>query len=104
MLRQSGVFRANEQVIDRVMDSNALERERGITIMAKNTSILSGETRINIVDTPGHSDFGGEVERHASMVDGVLLLVDACEGPSAADALRPQEGARIEPSCDSLHQ
>src|SRR5208337_1609907 len=81
MLRQSGVFRANEQVIDRVMDSNALERERGITIMAKNTSILWGETRINIVDTPGHSDFGGEVERTLSMVDGVLLLVDACEGP-----------------------
>src|SRR5882762_5802014 len=81
MLRQSGVFRANEQVIDRVMDSNALERERGITIMAKNTSILWGNTRINIVDTPGHSDFGGEVERTLSMVDGVLLLVDACEGP-----------------------
>ena len=81
MLRQSGVFRANEQVIDRVMDSNALERERGITIMAKNTSILWGDVRINIVDTPGHSDFGGEVERTLSMVDGVLLLVDACEGP-----------------------
>src|SRR6202022_1214783 len=81
MLRQSGVFRANEQMIDRVMDSNALERERGITIMAKNPSILWGETRINIVDTPGHSDFGGEVERTLSMVDGVLLLVDACEGP-----------------------
>src|SRR6266403_789936 len=81
LLRQSGVFRANEQVIDRVMDSNALERERGITIMAKNTSITFGDTRINIVDTPGHSDFGGEVERTLSMVDGVLLLVDACEGP-----------------------
>jgi GTP-binding protein len=81
MLRQSGVFRANEQVADRVMDSFALERERGITIMAKNTSILFGQTRINIVDTPGHSDFGGEVERTLSMVDGILLLVDACEGP-----------------------
>src|SRR5271163_895081 len=81
MLRQSGVFRANENVIDRVMDSNALERERGITIMAKNTSIRWGATRINIVDTPGHSDFGGEVERTLSMVDGILLLVDACEGP-----------------------
>ncbi|MGD0289312.1 MAG: translational GTPase TypA [Candidatus Binataceae bacterium] len=81
LLRQSGVFRANEQMIDRVMDSNALERERGITIMAKNTSITFGDTRINIVDTPGHSDFGGEVERTLSMVDGVLLLVDACEGP-----------------------
>src|SRR5271155_3846419 len=81
MLRQSGVFRANEQVIDRVMDSNALERERGITIMAKNTSIVWDSSRINIVDTPGHSDFGGEVERTLSMVDGILLLVDACEGP-----------------------
>ena len=81
MLRQSGVFRANEQVMDRVLDSFALERERGITILAKNTSIRWGATRINIVDTPGHSDFGGEVERTLSMVDGVLLLVDACEGP-----------------------
>src|SRR5581483_5954782 len=81
MLRQSGVFRANEQVADRVMDSFALERERGITIMAKNTSITWQSTRINIVDTPGHSDFGGEVERTLSMVDGILLLVDACEGP-----------------------
>ncbi|HEX4211656.1 MAG TPA: GTP-binding protein, partial [Candidatus Binataceae bacterium] len=81
LLRQSGVFRANEQMVDRVMDSFALERERGITIMAKNTSIVWGDTRINIVDTPGHADFGGEVERTLSMVDGVLLLVDACEGP-----------------------
>src|ERR1700682_5543531 len=81
MLRQSGVFRANENLVDRVMDSNALERERGITIMAKNTSILWGTTRLNIVDPPGHSDFGGEVERTLSMVDGILLLVDACEGP-----------------------
>jgi GTP-binding protein len=81
LLRQSGVFRANEQMVDRVMDSGALERERGITIMAKNTSIVWGDTRINIVDTPGHADFGGEVERTLSMVDGILLLVDACEGP-----------------------
>jgi GTP-binding protein len=81
LLRQAGVFRANEQLVDRVMDSFALERERGITIMAKNTSIVWGDMRINIVDTPGHSDFGGEVERTLSMVDGVLLLVDACEGP-----------------------
>jgi GTP-binding protein len=81
LLRQSGVFRANEQVIERVMDSFALERERGITIMAKNTSIAWRDVRINIVDTPGHSDFGGEVERTLSMVDGILLLVDACEGP-----------------------
>ncbi len=81
MLRQSGVFRANENVQDRVMDSFALERERGITIMAKNTSIVWGSTRGNIGDTPGHSDFGGEVERTLSMVDGILLLVDASEGP-----------------------
>ncbi len=81
MLRQAGVFRANENVQERVMDSFALERERGITIMAKNTSILWESTRINIVDTPGHSDFGGEVERTLSMVDGILLLVDAAEGP-----------------------
>jgi GTP-binding protein len=81
LLRQSGVFRPNEQVADRVMDSFALERERGITILAKNTSITWDKTRINIVDTPGHSDFGGEVERTLSMVDGVLLLVDCSEGP-----------------------
>ena len=81
LLRQSGVFRANETVMERVLDSFALERERGITILAKNTSITWGPVRINIVDTPGHSDFGGEVERTLSMVDGVLLLVDACEGP-----------------------
>jgi GTP-binding protein len=81
MLRQSGVFRANEQVMERVLDSFDLERERGITILAKNTSVKWGACRINIVDTPGHSDFGGEVERTLSMVDGVLLLVDACEGP-----------------------
>src|ERR1700683_1685566 len=74
MLRPSGVFRATAQVIDRVRESTALDAERGITIMAKNTSILWGEPRINIVDTPGHSDFGGEVERTLSMVDGVLLL------------------------------
>jgi GTP-binding protein len=81
MLRQTGVFRANEALVDRVMDSNALERERGITILAKNTSIVWHDVRINIVDTPGHADFGGEVERTLAMVDGVLLLVDASEGP-----------------------
>ena len=81
MLRQSGIFRANEQVADRVMDSMELERERGITIMAKNTTIHYGEVKINIVDTPGHADFGGEVERTLAMVDGVMLLVDASEGP-----------------------
>src|SRR3984885_5442692 len=81
MLRQSGIFRANEVVVKRVMDSNDLERERGITILAKNTAVFYHDTRINIVDTPGHSDFGGEVERALKMVDGVLLLVDASEGP-----------------------
>src|SRR5947207_5396401 len=80
MLRQSGAFRSNETLVDRVMDSNELERERGITILAKNTAILYHETKINIVDTPGHSDFGGEVERALKMVDGVMLLVDASEG------------------------
>src|ERR1051325_2629487 len=81
MLKQSGTFRANEAVVDRVMDSNELERERGITILAKNTAIFYHDTKINIVDTPGHSDFGGEVERALKMVDGVMLLVDASEGP-----------------------
>jgi GTP-binding protein len=81
MLWQSGVFKANEEVIERVMDSNELERERGITILAKNTSIMYNGAKINIVDTPGHSDFGGEVERALKLVDGVLLLVDASEGP-----------------------
>jgi GTP-binding protein len=81
MFRQSGVFRANERVAERAMDSNELERERGITILAKNTAVHYGDTLINIVDTPGHADFGGEVERVLSMVDGVVLLVDAAEGP-----------------------
>src|SRR5207253_4424327 len=81
MLRQSGVFRAYEEVMDRVLDSNDLERERGITILAKTTGIRYHGVKINIVDTPGHSDFGGEVERALKMVDGVLLLVDASEGP-----------------------
>lgn len=81
MLKQSGVFRANERVEERVMDSNALERERGITILAKNTAVMHNGTKINILDTPGHADFGGEVERVLTMVDGVLLLVDAYEGP-----------------------
>ena len=81
MLWQSGVFRENQEVVERVMDSNDLEREKGITILAKNTAVRFGETKINIVDTPGHADFGGEVERTLRMVDGVLLLVDASEGP-----------------------
>src|SRR3984893_15754177 len=81
MLKQSGLFRANEATIERMMDSMDLERERGITIMAKNASVHYGGVKINIVDTPGHSDFGGEVERVLMMVDGVMLLVDASEGP-----------------------
>jgi GTP-binding protein len=81
MLRQAGTFRANEEVADRVMDSNPLERERGITILSKNTAVHWGDVKINIVDTPGHADFGGEVERILRMVEGVLILVDAAEGP-----------------------
>ena len=81
LLKQSGVYRENQEVVDRVMDSNDLERERGITIMAKNTAVWYGDTKINIVDTPGHADFGGEVERVLKMVNGVILLVDAAEGP-----------------------
>ena len=81
MLKQSGVYRENQAVVDRVMDSNDLERERGITITAKNTAVQYGDVKINIVDTPGHADFGGEVERILKMVNGVILLVDAAEGP-----------------------
>ena len=81
LLKQSGAFRENQKVETQAMDSNDLERERGITILAKCTSILNGDIRINIVDTPGHADFGGEVERILNMVDGVVVLVDASEGP-----------------------
>ena len=81
LFRQLGTFRANQQIAERAMDSNDLERERGITILSKCTSIEWQDTRINIVDTPGHADFGGEVERILKMVDGVVLLVDAAEGP-----------------------
>src|SRR5438105_10413261 len=97
MLRQSGTFRANEQVRDRVMDSMDLERERGITIMAKNTAVRYGDVKINIVDTPGHADFGGEVERVLKMVDGVMLLVDAAEGclPQTRFVLRKALEARL---------
>jgi GTP-binding protein len=103
MLRQSGVFRANETLVDRVMDSNALERERGITILAKNTSVVWEGVRINIVDTPGHADFGGEVERTLAMVDGVLLLVDASEGRCRRRASCSQ-GARGRPAPVVVHQ
>ena len=98
MLRQSGAFRANQQVAERALDSNDLERERGITILAKCTSLTwnskGGETRINIVDTPGHADFGGEVERGLTMVDGVLLLVDASEGPLPLSLIHISEPTR----------
>ena len=81
LLQQSGTFRENQRIEERAMDSNDLEKERGITILAKATSVVWKDTRINIVDTPGHADFGGEVERILSMVDGVVVLVDAAEGP-----------------------
>src|SRR3954462_8942383 len=81
LLRQTGVFAAHEEVSDRVMDSMDQERERGITILAKNAAVRYGDVKLNVVDTPGHADFGGEVERALTMVDGVLLLVDASEGP-----------------------
>lgn len=80
LLKQSGSFRENQHVAERAMDSNDLERERGITILAKCTSVVWNETRINIIDTPGHADFGGEVERILSMVDGAIILVDSAEG------------------------
>ena len=98
MLWQSGSFRENQTVNERVLDSMDLEREKGITILAKNTAVRLGDTKINIVDTPGHADFGGEVERALTMVDGVLLLVDASEGPAAADAVRAAQGARVAPA------
>jgi len=96
MLKQSGVFKEYQKVMERVMDSNELERERGITILSKNTSVRYKDVKINIVDTPGHSDFGGEVERALSMVDGVLLLVDAFEGqmPQTKFVLRKENKKR----------
>src|SRR5687768_11495657 len=97
MLRQSGAFRAHAELTDRVLDSMDLEREKGITILAKNTAVRHGGVKINIVDTPGHADFGGEVERGLTMVDGVLLLVDASEGPlpQTRFVLRKALGARL---------
>ena len=80
LLKQSGIFRENQEVVERVMDSNDIERERGITILSKNTAVHFNGTKINIIDTPGHADFGGEVERVLKMVDGVILVVDAYEG------------------------
>ncbi len=99
LLRQSGTFRTNEQIDERVMDSNDLEKERGITILAKNTSVMYGDIKINIVDTPGHADFGGEVERVLKMVDGVLLLVDAFEGamPQTREVLKKSLALNLKP-------
>ena len=99
MLRQSGIFRANEQVQERVMDSNDLEKERGITILSKNTAVHYGDIKINIVDTPGHADFGGEVERVLKMVDGVVLLVDAFEGamPQTREVLKKSLALNLKP-------
>ena len=104
LLHQSGTFRANERVAERAMDSNELERERGITILAKNTAVHYKDLLINIVDTPGHADFGGEVERTLSMVDGVMLLVDASGRAAAADALRAAQGARAPADAARRHQ
>ena len=99
MLKQSGIFRANEQVDERVMDSNDLEKERGITILSKNTAVHYGDMKINIVDTPGHADFGGEVERVLKMVDGVVLLVDAFEGamPQTREVLKKSLALNLKP-------
>ena len=99
LLKQSGIFRDNEQVEERVMDSNDLEKERGITILSKNTSVMYNNVKINIVDTPGHADFGGEVERVLKMVDGVLLLVDAFEGPmpQTREVLKKSLGLNLKP-------
>ena len=99
LLKQSHIFRENEQVQDRVMDSNDLEKERGITILAKNTSVMYKDIKINIVDTPGHADFGGEVERVLKTVDGVVLLVDAFEGamPQTREVLKKSLGLNLKP-------
>ena len=99
MLKQSGIFRENEQVTERMMDSNDLEKERGITILSKNTAVMYGDYKINIVDTPGHADFGGEVERVLKMVDGVLLLVDAFEGamPQTREVLKKSLALNLKP-------
>ncbi len=104
MLKQSHIFRDNQQVAERVMDSNALERERGITIMAKNTAVTYKTIKINIVDTPGHADFGGEVERVMNMVDGVLLLGGRGRRADAADQVRAAPGTAARPQGYPGHQ
>src|SRR5256886_17128709 len=102
MLKQAGTYRDNETIVDRVMDSMDLERERGITIMAKNASVRYGDYKINIVDTPGHADFGGEVERVLKMVDGVMLLVDAGEGCLPQTRFVPRKAFEARPTPDSI--
>ena len=99
LLKQSGIFREGEEIPDCVMDSNDLERERGITILSKNTAVNYRDTLINIVDTPGHADFGGEVERVLGMVDGCILIVDANEGPMPQTrfVLKKSPGKRVAP-------
>ena len=106
LLWQSGVFRENQEVAERVMDSNDLEREKGITILAKNTAVTYRGVKINIVDTPGHADFGGEVERALRLVDGVLLLVDAAEGPLPQTRFVLSKAKRLkdEPACSYAPQ
>ena len=104
LLQQSGTFRENQQVAERAMDSNDLERERGITILAKCTSVQWKDIRINIVDTPGHADFGGEVERILNMVDGVVVLVDAAEGPMPQTKFVVGKALKLGPQADRRHQ
>ena len=104
MLKQAGIFRANEKVKERIMDNIDLEQEKGITIMAKNTAIVFDGVKINIVDTPGHADFGGEVERTMKMVDGVLLLVDASEGPLPQTRFVLKKALGAEAAPDPGHQ
>ena len=104
LLQQSGAFRDNQRVAERVMDSNDLERERGITILAKATSVVWKNVRVNIVDTPGHADFGGEVERILSMVDGAIVLVDAAEGPMPQTKFVVGKALEDRPQADRLRQ
>ena len=104
MLKQGGVYRENQEVVDRVMDSGDLERERGITILAKNTAIQYKDVKINIVDTPGHADFGGEVERILKMVNGVILLVDAAEGPMPQTRFVLSKACLLYTSRDTMEQ
>lgn len=104
LLKQSGVFRDNQEVQDRVMDSNDIERERGITILSKNTAIQYKDIKINIIDTPGHADFGGEVERVLKMVNGVILVVDAFRRCYATDQVRSYEGSCTQAAYHCLRQ